>query len=80
MLSKCVENKKMILCNDRVSLAVGSNFLVGIRSSRKIKVALCLVKIQSFVVKTGVTSPGRTTGRWYLEAVRCPDYMPPPPL
>lgn len=44
------------------------NCPAGIRLSRGINISSCL---QSFGVKTS----GIRTGQWYMEAVRCPDYM-----
>lgn len=53
-----------------------TRLIIGIRVSREIKVASCLLKIQSFGGKTGVNTPGHILRWWYMEAVRCQVHDP----
>lgn len=61
-----------IMKNNLFSLVI-----VDTRLIREIEVSSCLVKIQPFVGETGVNSPGRKLGRYYIEDLRCSDYTPP---
>lgn len=51
--------------------------VIGIHISHRIKITSCLVTIKSFGGKSGMTSAEHRPGRWYLEAMCCPDYIAP---
>lgn len=54
--------------------------LANIHLPGEVNVAPGLVNVQSFAGETGVFSPGRSPGRWYMKVVHCPNFIAYPLL